>query len=54
MNVLWKNSMLQNLSALGTLISSQSGIMVASTVHVNMVTYGDLINVLIQCRVIQF
>lgn len=28
--------------------------MVASTVHVNMVTYGDLINVLIQCRVIQF
>lgn len=45
--------MLQNLSALGTLISSQSGI-VASTVRVNMVTYGDLINVLIQCRVIQF
>lgn len=28
--------------------------MVASTVRVNMVTYGDLINVLIQCRVIQF
>lgn len=28
--------------------------MVASTVRVNMVTYGDLINVLIQCRVFQF